>query len=75
MLTKDDYEQYQVTRGQYTTALSGDLVAKMSLFLGFSFTDPNLAYILSVRISLHGKPRDHSCIFKHQTVQPSQLFQ
>lgn len=65
VLTKDDYEQYQVTRGQYVTALSGDLVAKMFLFLGFSFTDPNLDYILSrVRISLHGRPRDHYCIFK-----------
>jgi hypothetical protein len=47
------------------TAFSGDLVAKMFLFLGFSFTDPNLDYILSrVRVSLHGKPRDHYCIFK-----------
>lgn len=65
VLTKDDYERYQSTRGQYITALSGDLVAKMFLFLGFSFTDPNLDYILSrVRISLHGKPRDHYCIFK-----------
>jgi hypothetical protein len=65
VLTKDDYERYQSTHGQYVTALSGDLVAKMFLFLGFSFTDPNLDYILSrVRISLHGKPRDHYCIFK-----------
>jgi hypothetical protein len=65
VLTKDDYERYQSARGQYVTALSGDLVAKMFLFLGFSFTDPNLDYILSrVRISLHGKPRDHYCIFK-----------
>jgi hypothetical protein len=65
VLTKDDYERYQSTRGQYVIALSGDLVAKMFLFLGFSFTDPNLDYILSrVRISLHGKPRDHYCIFK-----------
>jgi hypothetical protein len=65
VLTKDDYERYQSTRGQYVTALSGDLVAKMFLFLGFSFTDPNLDYILSrVRISLRGKPRDHYCIFK-----------
>jgi hypothetical protein len=65
VLTKDDYERYQSTRGQYVTALSGDLVAKMFLFLGFSFTDPNLDYILSrVRIGLHGKPRDHYCIFK-----------
>ncbi len=65
VLTKDDYERYSSSRGQYVTALSGDLVAKMFLFLGFSFTDPNLDYILSrVRISLHGKPRDHYCIFK-----------
>lgn len=65
VLTKDDYERYESTRGQYVTALSGDLVAKMFLFLGFSFTDPNLDYILSrVRLSLHGKPRDHYCIFK-----------
>lgn len=65
VLTKDDYERYELTRGQYVTALSGDLVAKMFLFLGFSFTDPNLDYILSrVRVSLHGRPRDHYCIFK-----------
>lgn len=65
VLTKDDYERYESARGQYVTALSGDLVAKMFLFLGFSFTDPNLDYILSrVRISLHGRPRDHYCIFK-----------
>jgi len=52
VLTKDDYEHYQVKYGQFITALSGDLVAKMFLFLGFSFTDPNLDYILSrVRIS------------------------
>ncbi|HEY6252720.1 MAG TPA: SIR2 family protein [Candidatus Angelobacter sp.] len=65
VLTKDDYERYESTCGQYVTALSGDLVAKMFLFLGFSFTDPNLDYILSrVRVSLHGKPHDHYCIFK-----------
>src|SRR5215472_2678368 len=65
VLTKDDYERYESTHGQYVTALSGDLVAKMFLFLGFSFTDPNLDYILSrVRVSLRGKPRDHYCIFK-----------
>jgi hypothetical protein len=65
VLTKDDYERYESTRGQYVTALSGDLVAKMFLFLGFSFTDPNLDYILSrIRVSLHGKPRDHYCIFR-----------
>jgi hypothetical protein len=65
ILTKDDYEQYQSRFGPFVTALSGDLVARMFLFLGFSFTDPNLDFILSrVRISLNGRPRDHYCIFK-----------
>jgi len=65
VLTKDDYERYQVTRAPFVTALSGDLVSKTFLFLGFSFTDPNLDYILSrVRLSLHGKTRQHYCIQK-----------
>lgn len=65
VLTKDDYERYQLTRSPFVTALSGDLVSKTFLFLGFSFTDPNLDYILSrVRLSLHGKTRQHYCIQK-----------
>ncbi len=69
VLTKDDYEHYIVTHDLFVTALKGDLVSKTFLFLGFSFTDPNLDYILSrVRISLKGKPRDHYCIMK-QCVQ------
>jgi hypothetical protein len=65
VLTKDDYEKYQSTRGAFVTALSGDLVSKTFLFIGFSFTDPNLDYILSrVRLSLFEKPRQHYCIFK-----------
>jgi len=53
VLTKDDYERYSSTREPFATALRGDLVSKTFLFLGFSFTDPNLDYILSrVRLSL-----------------------
>lgn len=65
VLIKDDYERYSETRGAFTTALSGDLIEKCFLFLGFSFSDPNLEYILSrVRLSLYQKPRDHFCIFR-----------
>ena len=65
VLMKDDYERYQSTREPFVHALSGDLVSKTMLFVGFSFTDPNLDYILSrVRLSLHGKPRQHYCILK-----------
>ena len=65
VLTKDDYERYSVDRGPYINALSGDLVSKTFLFVGFSFTDPNLDYIMSrVRIYFEEHQRQHYCIFK-----------
>lgn len=47
ILIKDDYENYYKKHAQFITALSGDLISKTFLFLGFSFTDPNIDYILS----------------------------
>lgn len=65
ILTKDDYEGYNEKRPLYTTVLQGDLVAKTFLFIGFSFDDPNLEYILSrIRILLGQNQRDHYCFFK-----------
>jgi hypothetical protein len=65
VLIKDDYERYSDSRGPFATALSGDLIEKCFLFVGFSFSDPNLEYILSrIRQSLKEKPRDHFCMFK-----------
>lgn len=65
VLTKDDYERYPIDRPAFITALSGDLVEKTFLFLGFSFTDPNLDYILSqIRIRLEKNQREHFCITK-----------
>jgi hypothetical protein len=65
VLTKDDYERYSLDMKPYITALSGDLVSKTFLFLGFSFTDPNLDYIMSrVRAYFEGHQRQHYCIFK-----------
>ena len=52
-------------RPLFTTALQGDLVAKTFLFIGFSFDDPNLEYILGrIRILLGQNQRDHYCFFK-----------
>ena len=63
VLTKDDYETYHVKMQPFISALSGDLVSKTFLFLGFSFTDPNLDYILSrVRIAYSIDQRQHYCI-------------
>lgn len=65
ILTKDDYESYHVKMAQYITALSGDLVSKTFIFIGFSFTDPNLDYILSrVRVAYDTSQRTHYCFLK-----------
>lgn len=70
VLTKDDYEGYNLKRQIFTTALQGDLVSKTFLFIGFSFDDPNLEYILSrIRILLGNNQRPHYCFMKK--VQPS----
>ena len=66
ILTKDDYESYHVTMQPFLNALSGDLISKTFLFLGFSFTDPNLDYILSrVRIAYSHDQRPHYCLLKY----------
>ncbi len=65
VLTKDDYEKYTIEYAPFVNALSGDLISKTFLFLGFSFTDPNLDYILSrIRIYFKENQRQHYCIFK-----------
>ena len=65
VLTKEDYELYEFRRPLFRTALKGDLVSKVFLFIGFSFEDPNLDYILSQIHSLLGENvPDHYCFFK-----------
>jgi len=65
ILTKDDYESYYIKMAPFITALSGDLVSKTFLFIGFSFTDPNLDYILSrIRITYSQNQRRHYCFMK-----------
>lgn len=65
VLTKDDYESYDIKRPLFRTALQGDLISKTFLFVGFSFEDPNLDYILSRIHSLLGEnEREHYCFFR-----------
>lgn len=73
VITKDDYERYHSERASFVTALSGDLVSKTFLFLGFSFTDPNLDYILSrIRVTFTTGQRQHFCITKKRTRLPGE---
>ncbi|MEI6655808.1 MAG: SIR2 family protein, partial [Verrucomicrobiota bacterium] len=65
VLTKDDYERYDVDREAFTEILRTDLTRNCFLFMGFSFTDPNIEYILSrLRRMLKGALRNHYCIMR-----------
>lgn len=65
ILSKDDYETYHVKMDQFITALSGALVSKTFIFIGFGFADPNLDYILSrVRIAYDKSQRAHYCFLR-----------
>ena len=46
VICKEDYERYAVKHPIFQNVLEGDLVHKTFLFLGFSFSDPNLNYML-----------------------------
>lgn len=68
VLAKEDYEQYHLKRGDFLTALAGDLLSKMFLFIGFSFADPNMDYVLSRMYTRHGRnQRKHYCFVKKES--------
>lgn len=65
IVTRDDYEAYSETHGLFSAALQGDLVSKTFLFIGFSFSDPNLGFVLGrIRILLGENRREHYCLLR-----------
>jgi len=65
VLIKDDYETYNDKKELFSTALRGDLLSKTFLFIGFSFDDPNLDYILGrIKILLKDNTPTHYCFFR-----------
>lgn len=78
ILTKEQYESYYISHGPFITALSGDLISKTFLFIGFSFTDPNLDYVLSrLNIQFGENTRQHYCFIKKRgkaTNEDDELF-
>ena len=65
VLTKDDYETYNDKKEFFSTTLRGDLLSKTFLFIGFSFDDPNLEYILGrIKVLLKHNTPTHYCFFK-----------
>ncbi|HDR1012825.1 TPA: SIR2 family protein [Pasteurella multocida] len=70
VLIKDDYETYQDKKELFATALRGDLLSKTFLFIGFSFDDPNLEYILGrIKVLLKDNTPTHYCFFKEVAEQ------
>ncbi len=65
VLTKDDYVLYDNKRLLFKTILKGDLISKRFLFIGFSFEDPNLDYILGqIHALLDENVAEHYCFFR-----------
>lgn len=66
VLTKKDYQTYDIERDVFTKLLSVELIRKTFVFIGFSFNDPNLERILSIaKQSLKGKaPQTHYCFMR-----------
>ena len=69
ILTKEQYEKYHQTHEPFINALTGELTTRTFLFLGFSFTDPNLDYVLSrLNIRFSQDKKQHYCITKKPTL-------
>ena len=65
VIAKDDYELYRRMRPGFIQLLTGHLVSKHFLFLGFSFTDPNLAHLFgSIRESFREDGPEHYAIVR-----------
>lgn len=65
IICKDDYERYTREHEVFQNQLSADLVSKTFLFLGFSFNDPHLDYMLGhLRSLLEDSKRPHYAIMR-----------
>jgi len=68
VLCKEDFERYHVDRADFLTALAGDLLSKTFLFIGLSFSDPNLDYVLGRMYTRHGhNQRKHYCFVRKES--------
>lgn len=65
ILTRDQFERYPETHKAFLTNFSYDLTNRTFLFLGLSFDDPNLKYVLKYARSLyHENQRVHYYVLK-----------
>jgi hypothetical protein len=65
VIAKGDYESYRRKRGGFLHLLTGHLISRHMLFLGFSFTDPNLTHLFTlIRESFDDAPPEHFAIVR-----------
>lgn len=68
VITRDDYERFDVDKALFVKYLTSELVSKSFIFVGYSFNDPNFNQILSkIRIELLENKRNHYYIVKKET--------
>ncbi len=65
VIATDDYELYRTQRGAFLPMLQAHLTSMSMLFIGLSFTDPNVRHVLSViRESFSANPPEHFAIVR-----------
>ena len=65
VICKADYERYARQHALFQTTLEADLASKTMLFIGFSFSDPNLNYMLGhLHAISEGNMREHFAILR-----------
>lgn len=65
VISTDDYELYRQKRGAFLPLLQAHLSSMSMLFLGISFTDPNVRHVLSlIRESFTSAPPEHFAIVR-----------
>jgi hypothetical protein len=65
VLLRDDYEDYARDRELFVDVLTSDLLMKTFVFLGVSFSDPNLMFLLGrLRSIYQGARKEHFWIAK-----------
>jgi hypothetical protein len=70
IICKEDYEKYARRHPVFQNQLAADLVTKTFLFLGFTFTDPHLDYMLGhLRTLLEDSKREHFAVMRRARVR------
>lgn len=70
ILTKHDYEDYNKFRELFSNAFKSDFISRTFLFIGFSFTDPNLDYLVSRIRSIVGRNKKPDYYFIKKDTDP-----